>query len=289
MLSYLRNRVLRHVPLDVGSAIGGIASLAGASIQSDAASNASDAQAAMYSRTRADLLPSISSGNAARNELMKLLGLSYAPTPIDKNKYKDDPEGYQNALAGYNRKLDQYNTAIADPEFGSLMQKFTGERLAGEPGYQFGMNQGMQALDRGAAARGNYLSGAALKAGQRYAQDYAGTKFNEAFSRDDTTKNRAFNWLMGISSAGQNAAAQTGNAAMQNGAAQGNYAIQQGNAMSSGLMGVSNAFQNYQANRWQDNMLATINNNRVYQNAGDTSYSGWNPAQLRAGTSGGWS
>jgi hypothetical protein len=44
------------------------------------------------------------------------------------------------------------------------------------PGYQFGMQQGTQALERGAAARGRQLSGAQLNALQRYGQNYAGTQ-----------------------------------------------------------------------------------------------------------------
>lgn len=75
---------------------------------------------------------------------------------------------------------------------------------------------------------------------------------------------------------------------MQNGMNQGNYAIQQGNALSAGLVGASNAYTGYQDRKWQQNMLSSWNNNRIYQNASDTGYSGWSPTQLRAGTDYGW-
>lgn len=67
---------------------------------------------------------------------------------------------------------------------------FTGVDLASEPGYQFGLAEGNRAITNSAAARGGLLSGAALKASTKYAQDYAGTKFNDAFARDQTNKNR---------------------------------------------------------------------------------------------------
>jgi hypothetical protein len=50
------------------------------------------------------------------------------------------------------------------------------------PGYQFGMQQGTQALERGAAARGKQLSGAQLNALQTYGQNYAGTQLQNYLS-----------------------------------------------------------------------------------------------------------
>ena len=45
------------------------------------------------------------------------------------------------------------------------------------PGYQFGLEQGTQAMERGAAARGKQLSGSQLNALQRYGQGYATTNW----------------------------------------------------------------------------------------------------------------
>lgn len=141
----------------------------------------------------------------------------------------------------------------SDPAFGSLLKNFTGEDLANEPGYKFGLDQGMNALNSRLAAGGSYFSGGALKAGQRYAQDYAGTKFGDAFNRDSANKTRTYNFLSGGASLGQNAAAQTGNAgqvmAQQVGAnttalgnAQGAAGIAGANAWSNGLTGSVGAY-----------------------------------------------
>lgn len=273
MLSMLKNKVLMHVPLDAGSVIGAGASLIGSSKMGKSADKAAAAQAAMFERTRADLLPYKERGAMASNELMRLLGLSVAPVAPNRAKYGDDVASYKNAYADYERRKGEYANAIASDDYGSLMSNFTGEDVATEPGYQFGMDQGMQALDRSAAARGNLLSGATLKAAQRYGQDYAGTKFNDAYQRDNNNKNRAFNWLMGLSTMGQNSTVQAATANQQVGNNLSNLALQQGNAQAAGLMGVSNAFQNYQNNQFQNNLLSQLsNNNKAYS----APTSGWN-------------
>lgn len=127
-------------------------------------------------------------------------------------------------------------------EFGSLLRNFTGEDLQDEPGYKFGLDQGMQALDRRLASGGNYFSGAALKGAQRFGQDYAGTKFGEAFNRDSANKTRTYNFLSGTMGVGQNAAAQTGNA--------GQTMAQQVGANTTGMANAAGAAQIAGANQW---------------------------------------
>jgi hypothetical protein len=51
------------------------------------------------------------------------------------------------------------------------------------PGYQFRLGQGVQALERGAAARGRQLSGAQGKALTRYGQDYASNEYDNFLRR----------------------------------------------------------------------------------------------------------
>ncbi|WP_426117266.1 hypothetical protein [Massilia sp. PWRC2] len=121
---------------------------------------------------------------------------------------------------------------------------FTGASVGSDPGYQFGLDEGMKGLTNSAAARGNLLSGAALKASTRYAQDYAGTKFNDAFNRDATNKNR----LASLAGIGQVATANSGANTMQLGGQLGQAsqsmaqsALGVGNARASGYIGNGNA------------------------------------------------
>ena len=144
------------------------------------------------------------------------------------------------------------------PDYGSLMHDFTGADLQNEPGYQFGMAEGQKAIDRRAASGGGYFSGAALKAAQRFGQDYAGTKFNEAFNRDTSNKTNKFNRLTGLISPGQTAANQVGASGQNyagavgsnltnNANAQGGAAIAQGNAWANTLNQLANQYTDYNA------------------------------------------
>lgn len=131
-------------------------------------------------------------------------------------------------------------TATGD-DFGSLLKNFTGEDLENEPGYQFRKAEGMKGIEGGAAARGGLLSGAALKAIQKYGQDYASNEFNNAWQRDTSNKTNTYNRLAGIVNTGQGASNQVGNAlgnfANNNANAMGAY----GNAQAAGYMGQANA------------------------------------------------
>ena len=99
-----------------------------------------------------------------------------------------------------------------------------------DPSYQFRLGEGMKALERQAAARGGLISGGALKAAQRYGQDYASQEFGNAYNR-----------LAAMAGIGQTATGAMSNAA-------GNYATNQGqnymgaaNARASGYLGGANA------------------------------------------------
>lgn len=55
--------------------------------------------------------------------------------------------------------------------------------LTQDPGYQFNLAQGNQALDRAQLARGGYFSGNALKEAQTFGQGLADNTYNTAFNR----------------------------------------------------------------------------------------------------------
>lgn len=92
-----------------------------------------------------------------------------------------------------------------NPLYSSLLKTFTGEDLENTPGYQFGLEQGSRALNNSAGARGNLLSGAALKAAERFGQDYAGQQFQAAYDRNSADKTRIANFLGNVATIGQNA------------------------------------------------------------------------------------
>jgi hypothetical protein len=100
--------------------------------------------------------------------------------------------------------------------------------VLGEPGYQFGLQQGRDVLEGSAAAGGGLYSGNTLKALTRYGNDYATTKYGDAWNRINTTAGNRWNRLASLAGIGQTANQQSAQAGM-------NYA----NAL--GQIGMSNA------------------------------------------------
>lgn len=195
-------------------------------------------------------------------------------------QYEDkiDEDALNAAINQYYADQDRLNSeASQDPLYGSLLRpfhngaefdsgpafSFTGENLASDPGYQFGLNQGTQGIERGQASRGNFLSGAAMKELTRFNEDYAGTKFNDAFNRNLTTYNtnltrrqnewntnlnayennraRIYDFLTGVSRTGQNSAAQVGTANNNTASQMASNALAAGNANAAGIIGSSNS------------------------------------------------
>ena len=59
----------------------------------------------------------------------------------------------------------------------------TAEDLERDPSYQFRLQEGQRALERGASARGGLLSGGFARGLERYAQDYASTEYGQVYGR----------------------------------------------------------------------------------------------------------
>jgi hypothetical protein len=97
-----------------------------------------------------------------------------------------------------------------------------------DPGYGFRMSEGMKALDRQAAARGGLISGAALKAAQRYGQDLGSQEYTNAFNRYQINRANQLSPLQGLAGAGQTSANTLGSAAQNYGQNVGGIAL--GNA-----------------------------------------------------------
>jgi hypothetical protein len=99
-----------------------------------------------------------------------------------------------------------------------------------DPSYQFRLGEGLKALERSAAARGGLISGGALKAAQRYGQDFASQEFGNAYNR-----------LASMAGLGQTATGAQSNAAGQFGTNAGNLMTGAGAARASGYVGGANA------------------------------------------------
>lgn len=86
----------------------------------------------------------------------------------------------------------------------------TEAEAAATPGYQFTLDQGIGALDKSAAARGNLFSGTQGTDLEKYATGLADSTYNDVYNRALNTYMTNYNTLMGETGVGQNAAAQLG-------------------------------------------------------------------------------
>lgn len=113
--------------------------------------------------------------------------------------------------------LGQLTSGTAEPN-APFMRTFGMADYQQDPGYQFRLQQGLQALDRSASARGGLLSGGALKGIERYGQGLASEEYGNAYNRYQQQQANQFNRLAALSGVGQTAVGQLGQAGQQYGA-----------------------------------------------------------------------
>lgn len=213
-LSAIGGIVGNFIAPGIGGAIGsGLGGLGDSLISGNSASNAASTQAAgdtsavalqkqMYDQQRTDKTPYLGGGTAANNELSYLMGI----TPNDPNAGANETAAQTaafNPMAGVNTSLGAS---------GSLAKSFSASDFTADPGYQFSVDQGTQALQRSAAAKGGLMSGAALKDLSKYAQGTAAQEYQSVYDRYNTNQNNLYSRLAGVSTAGQGMATTSGQA-----------------------------------------------------------------------------
>lgn len=164
-------------------------------------------------------------------------GAADASNALQQQQYSDtvarNQPFVQGGTSAYNALLGRLGLAGSSdttPGYGSLGKVPTSADVMATPGYQFGLDQGQQSLDRRITASGMNGSGAALKAAARYGTDYATTKYDDAFNNLQSSNQQAYNQLAGAAGMGQASANNTAAAGQQ-------FATQSGN----NLQGAANA------------------------------------------------
>jgi hypothetical protein len=127
---------------------------------------------------------------------------------------------------------------------GTLQQELgrmpTAEEVMAQPGYQFGLQQGQQALDRKRAAMGGRVSGAALKAASEYATNYAANGYNAEYQRRQDRLAR----LQTLAGLGQSATSNVGAAGQNSSNAISGILSNQGDATAAAGMAQGNIWAN---------------------------------------------
>lgn len=187
------------------------------------------------------------------------------------------PDEYADRLGqGEQERVENPEYLQLEEEIGQLEQELqgldpqaqgaegSGFDISETPGYQFRMDQGVNALNRSLAATGNRLSGRAVKAATRYGQGLASQEFSNRFNR-----------LASLSGRGQAAVETSGQAGMQAAGQIGNSLMAGGRARAAGIAGKNQAIQggigNYLSYQQNQNMLNNIGTYTGGNNRG-TSY-----------------
>jgi len=191
-----------------GGAIAAGGAKKAANVQAQAAQDAQNAQERMYQQQVALQEPFRQAGLTAQEQIMQLLGIG----------------GDKNAA-----------------DYGSLAKPFGMDQFQADPGYAFRQAEGMQALQRSAAARGGLLSGSTLKGIQRFGQDLASQEYTNAFNRYQIERNARLNPLQSLMGAGQSSTNTLTSAAGQAGQNQATNLYNAGAARASGYVGGANA------------------------------------------------
>jgi hypothetical protein len=189
----------------VGGLFGASAAKSAAKTQAAAAREATALQKEQFERVQQNLAPYQQSGVPAINALQQGLGL--AP--------------------GSTGNITQ----------GSLNTPFSQQQFQESPGYQFQLEQGLQA-SQAAASRTGGLGGNQLLELTRMGQGYASQDYNQQRQLYDQEQAQKYNQLMGLVGVGENAAAGVGTAGQTYATAAGSNIMAGANATSAGqIMG----------------------------------------------------
>lgn len=135
-------------------------------------------------------------------------------------------------LAGTNGTSDGYGTLGKVPTAADVMAT---------PGYQFGLDQGQNQLQKQLNASGQSYSGAALKAAAQYGTDYGTTKYQQAFNNSQSANQQVYNQLAGTAGIGQASANNTAAAGAQYASTAGANLTGAGNSAAAATLANGNA------------------------------------------------
>lgn len=311
----------------VGGLISSDASGKAADTQAAAADRASAVSQDQFNRTSRNLAPWLQTGKVALSQLAQGMGLSGAPgtgpesynwnggtynstgdlrAAIEQN-YVKESGGLSPYTPSVQGSIDQWIERIVSEQpqgqgqtqqgqqaqgvntNAPLLRQFTKADFEESPSYQFNLNEGMKAINKGAAARGRFYAPATLQDIGRYSQGLASNEFQNSMNNFYGFQDRMFNRLNTLSGSGQNAAVMQGGFGENSAKQIGSNIVGAGNAQAAGQIGQANAFTGaigqgtnaYFTNRYlnnQDEMLRQMQQSSVplsripqmnFQNTGD--------------------
>jgi hypothetical protein len=239
--------------------IGAAGSIIGGIIQGSAAKTAAGQQAAQDQKA------------LALEQANQQQATTYQNQQLAATQQQQQPflQAGQGALSSLSNLLG-VGSGTGQAGYGSLLQGYgsfqapTAAQAEAQPGYQFQLQQGENALQNSAAARGSLLSGATAAGLQQYGQQAAQTDYQQVYNNQlsayqnnfntfQANQANEYNRLSGLTSTGQNAAntlasaqqaaaQNTGNILTQQSQIQGSTLGNIGNAQAAGTIGQANAY-----------------------------------------------
>lgn len=220
-----------------------------AQTSANASTNATQAQLGMFNTTQANYAPQIALGQGAANMLSGIYGLGgnvtagssaaaagypIASTPTTSSGYSAFRGGTVNPSMSGNASGPGALLGAAPsstPASSPAQPNPNYAAFYNTPGYQFTLNQGLNAVNRQAASNGSLYSSNTLGALNNYAQGAASTQYNSYI-----------NQLLSMAGLGNAAASGVGSAATATGAGMASSIQNGGNAGAAGILGSANAF-----------------------------------------------
>ena len=208
--------------LAIGAGVSGAAALGGSLLQANATSSAADKANATQRDALAQSRADVAPWTTAGGQAL---------TGVQDASGLNGQPGYDAAMAGFHTS----------------------------PGYQFQLDQGLRAIDAGAASKGILNSGATLKAEQTFGTGLADKEFTDYYNR-----------LFDLSKLGEGAASGSAAASQATGTGIAQTDLSLGSAEASAYgnaaKGIGNAVNNYE-------------NNSLYTNRTNTLMNGYTPIQ----------
>lgn len=215
----------------VGAVVAGGASIYAADKQAGAAKNATDVQLQMFNQTQANEAPYMAAGGNALSALQRGLGIG---------------------------------PGVGGSGYGSLTKPFSMADYVKSPGYEFQLNQGMDAINNSAAARGGVNSGNTLKSLTQYGQGLAAQDYQQAYQNYVGQQQQQFSMLDTVAGSGQNAAAKLGALGADAATNIGNNITGAASVQGAGIVGAGNAINGGINNYLQLQYLMGANNPNNY-------------------------
>jgi hypothetical protein len=206
-----------------GAGISANAANTAAQEQAQASRNALSTQVAAENTALASESPFLTIGTGAADQLANLYGIAYGPS------------GSASTTTGPTGIVTPGNVnATASSPGGQAIENAAMANFTNTPDYKFAFQQGLQALDRSAAAGTtpglSQGGGGAVMGAEQYGQGLASQQFGNYFNR-----------LLSLSNLGQSAAAGVSNTALSGANSQGNTQQAIGESLASGAVGSASA------------------------------------------------